>query len=92
MFDMERAQTTNSTEGALAGQFCVNHIVTKENPNGTDCAIMLIEGRGDSCTFQSAEHAQQGVRFLGREPRPGSDGVCADFKARDFGPDSDWKK
>lgn len=76
-------------EGALEGQFCANHIVTKDNPEGTDCAIWLIEGIGDRCGYESAEHARRGVEFT-RPYTGGADGVCRDFRPRDFGPDSDF--
>ena len=83
-------------EGALPGQFCRNHIKTQENPEGTDCSVWIFEGKSVvtglfECPYLSPEHAAQGTKFLGEEPSPSADGVCRDFKLRDFGPDSDWK-
>ena len=81
---------TEVPNGALPGQFCVNNVVTTGNPRGTDCAIWIIEGMGDRCTFVSPEHAEQGVKFLGVDPGTDADGVCRDFARRDFGSDADW--
>lgn len=96
--EIEESQllTTEVPEGALPGQFCRNHMATKENPNGTDCSVWIFEGKSAvtgiyKCPYLSAEHARQGTKFLGVEPHPGADGVCRDFEPRDFGPDSDWK-
>jgi len=72
-------------EGALPGQFCRSHIVTAENPEGNDCSTWLVEGKGTICPYNSPEEALKGI-----DPKPEADGVCRDFKLRDFGPDSDW--
>jgi hypothetical protein len=77
-------------EGALAGQFCVNHIVTQENPAGTDCFVLMYKGRGQVCPYLSAEHAVGGTAFLGITPELGVDGVCRDFDPRQHGQDMDF--
>ena len=36
---------------------CANHIATRENPGGTDCAAHLAEARVFACPYRSADAA-----------------------------------
>lgn len=39
----------------MAEKFCYWHIVTEENPEGTDCSANLAEGRCFKCPYKTLE-------------------------------------
>jgi hypothetical protein len=64
-------------DGALPKQFCIDHIATVENPEGTDCTESLAEGVVKHCPYGAPEEAKK---------------RCISFRLRDYGADSDFDK
>jgi hypothetical protein len=50
------ASTTKIYEGKRKNQFCIHHIITKENPQGTDCAAHVHDARVFKCPYKSPAH------------------------------------
>jgi|GEM_PF-6037922 len=65
----------NVPDGALPDQFCIDHTVTVENPEGTDCTASLAEGWIYKCGYVTPEEAEAG---------------CPNYRPRDYGPDADF--